>query len=257
MGIDGPLLLKTTGPAPAGVVHGFTTRAGGVSTGPLASLNLAARPGETSDALEENWDRVLRSLDPRLRASRVALLSQVHGAVVVRVDAPLGPHTAHGEADAAVTTELGVALAVRVADCVPVLLASPRGVAVAHAGWRGTAGGVVAATVQALLAATAEAPEAVRAFIGPHISAEAYEVGEEVVEGLRASGLPEGVFRRRGPRRDHVDLGAAVAWQLESAGVCQIHALRACTARDDRFYSHRRDGAATGRLAGVIARMEA
>lgn len=238
-----------------GVVHGFTTREGGVSTGPLASLNLARRPGETDDALRANWDRVVRALDPRLRHDDVAIVHQVHGADVVRVEAGRGPLDPLGEADALVTTAIGVVLAVRVADCVPVLLAAPGGVAAAHAGWRGAVAGVVEAALHALCEATGADPADVVAAIGPHITAASFEVGPEVVEGLRATGLPDAVFRRVAPgRKDHVDLGAAVQAMLSRRGVRRVDRVPGCTVRDPEFFSHRRDGAGTGRMVGAIAR---
>lgn len=236
-----------------GVVHGFTTRAGGVSTGPLATLNLARRPGETDAALRENWERVARALDPALSAERLALLSQVHGRDVVRVEEPSGPLAVLGEADGLVTTRPGLILAVRAADCVPVLIAAPGGVAAAHSGWRGTAQDVVGATVAALVEATGQLPETFAAAIGPCIGGEAYEVGEQVVDGLSAGGLDPAafVFPHPGPK-PHVDLGAAVAAQLRAAGVSQVERIARCTFGDPELFSHRRDPAG-GRLAGVIA----
>lgn len=252
-----PLLFAANLSGRPGVRHGFTTRDGGVSRGALSSLNLGRRPDETAAALRANWDRVAATLEPRLGADDVALLSQVHGATVLRADAPTGPDAVLGEADAAITVRPGVVLAVRVADCVPVLIASPGGVAVAHAGWRGTAAGVVAATVRALAAATGDAPGAMTAAVGPHIGGDAYEVGDEVVGALRAAGLADADFLHPhvGPR-PHVDLGRAVAAQLRAAGVTDVERVVACTRTDPRFYSHRRDGAATGRFAGVIVRTE-
>jgi YfiH family protein len=238
-----------------GVAHGFTTREGGVSVGPLASLNLRRRPGETPEALTENWARVLAALDERLEVGSVALLSQVHGNAVVRVGAGAGPLAAVAEADGAITTEPGVVLVVGVADCVPVLVASPGGVAVAHAGWRGTVAGVVPATIAALAEATGDDPAAMTAAIGPHISAEVYEVGPEVVAGLESAGLDLDRVTRPGQRgRPHADLGAAVAEQLRRSGVGTVDRLGLCTVRDPRFFSHRRDGEGAGRFSGVITR---
>lgn len=237
-----------------GVRAGFTCKVGGVSRGPLASLNLARRPGERTGDLEENWARVVRALDPGWTSERLALLEQVHGRAVVRVEAPGGALTTLAAADAAVTTQPGVVLAVRVADCVPVLLSAPGGVAAVHSGWRGTAQGVVPAAVAALREATGASAGELVAAIGPHISQDAYEVGEEVVEALAAAGLTAARFCQRGPQgRARVDLGEAVAEQLERAGVSAIERTRGCTASDPRFFSHRAEGDATGRQAGVIA----
>ena len=236
------------------VVHGFSTREGGVSTGSWGTLNLARRVDEPEDRLVENWRRVAAccGLDP----SDVALLTQVHGAAVVEVDAPTGPLQTLGEADGMWTRHPGILLAVRVADCVPVLMASERGVAVAHAGWRGVASGVVGATLQALCEGVSVRASEVRVAVGPHISGAVYEVGPEVVEGLAASGLEPEVFVRPGRRgRPHVDLGSAVGAQLRAAGVHRVEHLGRCTLSSADLHSYRRDGVGAGRLAGVVARM--
>lgn len=233
------------------VPHGFSSRAGGVSEGPLATLNLSVRAGDSPERVSENWDRVVRSLGCGSTVDDLALLDQVHGAVVVEVGRG-GGLSPVASADAAFTTTAGVVLGVRVADCVPVLLAGPGVVGVAHAGWRGTAGGVVAALIRAM----GVAPEGLSAAIGPCISGGAYEVGDEVVEGLRGAGLPDAAFLIVGgpTPRAHVDLRRAVDFQLEAAGVTRRWTDPRCTATDPALYSHRRDGPLTGRFAGVIAR---
>jgi YfiH family protein len=199
---------------------------------------------------------VCEALHPDLTPGDLALLSQVHGAAVSRVESPSGPLATLADADAAVTTRPGVVLAVRTADCVPVLLAAPGGVAAAHAGWRGTAAGVVAATVSALTEAAGCDAAQVKAAIGPCISGAAYEVGSDVVEGLLAGGLSEEDFLHpsQGPK-PHVDLGRAVSAQLSAAGVQQVDWLRRCTLQERCFHSHRRDGPPSGRLAALIARL--
>lgn len=217
-----------------GVVHGFTGRAGGV-----------------------DYARTVPGLDPRYDAGSVAWMTQVHGNAVVRVTAPSGPHVSVGEADGAFTTEPDVVLAVRTADCVPVLLAGPGVVGVVHAGWRGVASQVVAATVQGIELATGVSPPQLRAAIGPAISGAAYEVGGEVVEGLVAAGLGPHQFLVAGAtERPHVDLQAAVRVQLEALGVRAIETVARCTAADPSLFSYRADGPDTGRQAGLIARRE-
>lgn len=237
------------------VPHGFTTRYGGVSRGPLDSLNLARRPGETDERLVENWSRVAAALGRR--AEDLVLLSQVHGRAVLRVRRPSGPLAVAGEADGLVTREPGLVLAARAADCVPVLLAGPRGgerpaVGAVHSGWRGTVQDVVGAAVAALCAEAECAPAQVRAAVGPCIGLAAYEVGEEVARELEAAGLGGCVQRPPGARA-HADLGAAVELQLRRAGVGAVERLGICTVSDPRFYSHRGEGPETGRFAGVIA----
>jgi len=182
----------------------------------------------------------------------VAVLSQVHGDRVLPVNAGKGGLSSVGEADAAVCTTPDVLLVVRVADCVPVLLAVPGGVAVAHAGWRGTAAGVVANAVQALCAATGMPTESVVAAIGPHISQAHFQVGEEVVEALRGTGVDlEGLIDRT-RAKPHVDLGGVVERQLRAAGVECVDRVGGCSYADLQYFSHRRDGERAGRMAGVI-----
>ncbi len=237
------------------VRHGFTTREGGVSSGPFRSLNLAVREGEDPAAVRENWRRVASTLDPRLTDAHVAVLHQVHGAAVLRVHAAPGALAVAGEADASFTTEVGVVLAVRVADCVPVLLAGPGVVGVAHAGWRGAAAGVVDAVLDAMIAATGAPASSFVAAVGPCISARHFEVGPEVVEGLVSTGVPEReVVSFVGPRgRPHVDLPGVVARQLDRRGIAADVVAR-CTVADPELFSHRRDGPSTGRSAGVVVR---
>lgn len=184
-----------------------------------------------------------RSLLDHLGGERLITVSQVHGATVIDTKEAM-PGT---EADALVTTDPGVVVAVRVADCVPVLLAAPGAVAAVHAGWRGTAADVVRAALAALCARAGVAPEAVRAAIGPAIGGECYEVGVEVVEAL-ARVTPGSAWRTGGRR---VDLRAANAAILADAGV-EVEVVGPCTRCDPRLWSHRRDGAAAGRQVGAI-----
>lgn len=245
--VQSPLLA-----AVPGLQHGFTTRQGGVSEGPLASLNLARRPGETDAALVENWSRVSRALG--LEPGRVALMSQVHGARVIRVEEASGPLAVSGEADALVTTQAGLLLTTRAADCVPILLAAPGGVAAVHSGWRGTVANVTRAATLALCEACGCAPSQVQAAVGPCISGAAYECGPDVASALAASGLSveDYLVAGLGPR-EHVDLGRAVMAQLREVGVVARERVEVCTVADPRFFSHRGQGPLTGRFAGVIA----
>lgn len=249
------LLVAVTLSGLGGVRHGFTTRRGGVSRGPLESLNLALRPGEDPAALVENWERAAGALLPGARAGQVALVDQVHGAAVLRASCPSGPLRTLGPADALVTTRPGTILAVRGGDCLPVLLAAPGGVAAAHAGWRGVALGVVPAALQALLAASGAAPAEVRAAIGPHATGPRFETGPDVPAALLRAGIPAAAFlagERAG--KALVDLAGAVEAQLRAAGVRQVERVAGCTLGEpERFFSHRREGERTGRQAGLIA----
>jgi YfiH family protein len=194
---------------------------------------------------------------------RLARVHQVHSAIVrvVPGDQPVpgGEHPPH--ADALVTDDRATALAVRVADCVPVLIADRRRPAVAavHAGWRGTGRSIVAVTVATMREAYGCDPADLVAVIGPSASADRFEVGEDVVEEFRAAGHDEArlsrwFLRGRGPR-PFADLWAANRDQLVDAGLDAdaITVMGACTMRHrDWFFSHRADGPATGRLVAAI-----
>jgi len=239
----------------SGVVHGFTGRDGGVSTGSLSSLNLARRPGESAERLEENWARAVDALGGGLAAADVALVHQVHGAEVVEVSSAPGPLTPVGRADALVSAARGVVLAIRIADCVPVLLASPGAVAAAHAGWRGTAAGVVPAAVHALREVGGSGP--VVAAIGPSIAGRDYEVGPEVVEALVAAGGDPAAFvvGTSDAGRPLVDVATVVSGQLHALGVDVVDRHDGSTFADRGYWSHRRDGQGAGRQAALIARV--
>ena len=235
-----------------GVVHGFTTRHGGVSAPPFDSLNLAWDRGHI-DRTRENWQRVCQELS--LPNCPVAVVHQVHGDNVVVAREGGDPLVAQEDADAVISTRAGELVAIRTADCVPILLAAPGGVAAVHAGWRGTARGIAGTAVERLCWEVGCSPGQVRAAIGPCISVEAYEVGEEVVAGIGEL-LPEEVFVQRSGGRPRVDLKAANRALLVKAGVNEIDVLPHCSLSSRDFYSHRRDGAATGRMAAVIGRVD-
>lgn len=231
-----------------GVVHGFTTRHGGVSPAPRHSLDLG-NVRTTAEERRENWRR---ALSPDASPDQLALVSQVHGAGVVVAEAAGGPDHLLGEADAVISTTPGVIVAVRIADCVPILLAAEDGppvVAAIHAGWRGVAADVVGAAVAAVRQRNPHGR--LRAAVGPRIGVDRYEVGGEVVDGLRAAGVPDAAFLASRGDRVHVDLGRAVAHQLERRGVAQVELLDRCTSAE-AFYSHRFDGPETGRQAAWI-----
>jgi YfiH family protein len=202
----------------------FTTRRGGVSEGPYASLNLGLWTDDDAGRVHDNRERV----QVQVGASRLAQGRQVHGTRVV-VDAE-----GIEEADGQVISGRGVAAVVLVADCLPVALAGPERVGVIHAGWRGLAAGVLEAGV--------EATGAVCAAIGPGIGPCCYEVGDDV----------RAVF---GTSERTLDLKAIARGRLEAAGVRDIHDCGLCTSCDaERFFSHRRDRGVTGRQAGLAWR---
>jgi YfiH family protein len=194
-----------------------------------------------------------RRLGAHLGFPAIASAGQVHGSAVATVRE--GGHVpAH---DGLVTDRPGLLLTVVSADCALVLLADAEAgvVGACHSGWRGTAAGVVGKTVEAMTQRGAEAGR-MRAYVGPCISAEAFEVGEEVAAAFAEAH----VIRRPGWARPHVDLKAAVAAQLRTAGVPEAltETDAACTASDlDRFYSYRAEGGTAGRLIGFIGRRSA
>jgi YfiH family protein len=204
----------------------FTTRRGGVSEGPYASLNLGLLTDDEPDRVAANRERVRAQAG----AERLAQGRQVHGTRVV-VDGRGGE-----EADGQVTTRPGVAAIVLVADCLPVALAGADAdaVGVVHAGWRGLSNGVLEAGVAALGGAGP-----VTAAIGPGIGPCCYEVGDDV----------RAVF---GTSSATLDLKAVARARLHGVGVTDVHDCGLCTACDaERFFSHRRDRGVTGRQAGL------
>ncbi len=198
-------------------------------------------------------DEGLDATRARLRATTglpVASVGQVHGATVATVDAP-GHVPAH---DGLVTSQPGLILSVVAADCALVLLADVEAgvVGACHSGWRGTVAGIVGETVRAMLSLGAES-ERIRAYLGPCISVDAFEVGEEVAAAFPA----EAVVRRPEWPRPHVDLKADLVRQLAEAGVeaARVEVAAGCTIRDnDRFYSYRAEGGTPGRMLGFIGR---
>jgi hypothetical protein len=235
--------------------HGFTTRQGGVSGGPLSSLNLSFHVGDDPSAVERNLERLRQHLGTSgpLLAAR-----QVHGGAII----PAGELLARGfdgwtmaptdEADAVIGRSGEGILAVATADCVPLLLADPkRGVCAAiHAGWRGLKANVVRAAVRATCA-FGTTPGALLAVIGPRICEACYEVGTEV-----AACFPESSDPLEGKADKHsLDLGNAAEVSLIAAGVRtdRIDVLSACTSCEAQaFFSHRRDGGHTGRSLGFV-----
>ncbi|HWR97723.1 MAG TPA: peptidoglycan editing factor PgeF [Candidatus Methanoperedens sp.] len=242
------------------VRHGFTLRAGGASRGAFASLNFSSREGDLPERVRENWRRLEAAA--RLPARGWALLSQVHGARVERIDAggaSCHHRRSHPEADAMASDRPGLALGVLTADCLPVVLAVPGSgaAAIAHAGWRGTLEGVIPAAVGELCTVAAASPADVFAALGPAIGPCCYRVGDEVREAFRArwgSAHARSIFARG--EGWSLDLQAANLRQLREAGVPArgVAALPFCTScRADLFFSYRRDGQRSGRMLNFVA----
>lgn len=291
-----PDALRPDWPAPAGVQALMSTRLGGVSAAPFDSLNLRPPqlPGDAVDdpaCVAENQRRFAQAL-----GATPVWLDQVHGVRVHRLGgaghgrsgltstgapagAMVGPRGLP-QADAAISTEPGLAATVLVADCLPVLLCSRSGrvVGAAHAGWRGLAGGVLAHTVRAMCEASGDSPADLMAWLGPCIGPEAFEVGADVLaafgvqpetaSGARAGagadtatvhGPRQALFRYQ-PRPDgaprwRADLAGLARAELQGLGLgaAAVHGGRWCTfSAPERFFSYRRQPV-TGRLAAGIA----
>jgi hypothetical protein len=231
------------------VPHGFSLRAGGVSLGALASLNLGEGVGDAELSVVENVRRLAAAAGRS--PEQLATVRQVHGDKVVR-----GAPGLRAEADGVWTDDAtGTWVGVKSADCVPVLLATADGrcVAAVHSGWRGTQLRVAARAVEVLVGTGARV-SSLRAAVGPCIQACCYEVGEELAARFGAEFGDDVV--RQGGVRPHLDLAGAVRATLLRAGLLPEHVdlQSACTACDaSRFYSHRRDGALTGRHLAFIA----
>lgn len=236
-----------------GFLVAFTERTGGVSGPPYRSLNLGFQTGDTEAHVRENRRRAAAALSVDAFASG----QQVHGATLVpvgdkRAGAGFEDHAGSiPGADALAVTGQGMSIAVRVADCLPIALASPpegRLVAV-HAGWRGLAAGILERAVSAF-----DSSAMILAAIGPAIGPCHYEIGEEVAMAVAARSTVGVVTERRGGRL-FLDLPRTATRILRATGVTRVELADTCTACErSRFFSHRRDGV-TGRQALIAVRM--
>ena len=219
----------------------FTTRRGGVSTGPYESLNLGRFTDDEPAAVTRNRAHIQDELGVRFAYGR-----QVHGrAVLAHTDAPPPDGYVAPDADGQATNLRGVAPMVLTADCVPIALAGGGAVAMLHAGWRGMAANIVAEGVAALRDLGARGP--LSAAIGPGAGPCCYEVSDDVRDAF----APYGPDVRHGR---HLDLKAVARQQLAAAGVDDVVDVGLCTICSEAtlFFSHRRDHGLTGRQAGIV-----
>ncbi|HZF79075.1 MAG TPA: peptidoglycan editing factor PgeF [Rubrivivax sp.] len=245
-------LLQPAWPAPRQVGAGMSLRGGGVSVGPYASLNVGVAVGDDPVAVAHN-----RSRFSTLLGAQPVWLRQVHGQAVLRLH---DGQPREEPADAAWTTVPGIACTVQVADCLPVLFAvrDGRAVGAAHAGWRGLAGGVLEATIEAICRGTAAAPADLFVWLGPCIGPRRFQVGADVLRAFEhhPDGPPGGCFVAR-PRADGeprwlADLQQLAHHRLTAAGVVHITRAAGCTVEEpSAFFSFRRDGV-TGRMAAAV-----
>jgi len=227
----------------------FTDRYGGVSAAPYDELNLALDSDDDLAARTENHRIVLEDFGP---GDELVDLRQVHGARIDVPEDPSGPRSPDGrpEADGVVTARAGLTLMVRAADCVPVLLAdAEQGViAAVHSGRPGMVAAVAPAAVRRMRDLGAIR---ITAWIGPHVCGRCYEVPEQMRDDVTAVVPAARATTSWGTPA--LDIGAGVRAQLEDEG-CRVRDVSACTRETTALYSHRRDGAGAGRLAGLIRR---
>jgi len=229
-------------PAPVNVKTLQTTRVGGISSAPYDTLNLGDHVGDAPMSVARN-----RMLLNTLLPSEPVWLNQVHGTVVAKADmAGCLP-----QADACIARHRDAVCVVMTADCLPVLLCDKQGsvVGAAHAGWKGLAAGVIQAAVQVMEVA----PQNLMAWMGPAISQQAFEVGDEIrTLFVEADAKTAGAFIAGQPGKWFADIYALARLRLNELGITRIYGGGYCTYRErERFFSYRRDGA-TGRMGTFI-----
>jgi YfiH family protein len=235
-------LIRWDAPGPYRVA--FSTRVGGVSEEPFASLNLGVMTGDAPELVLENRRRLCAEMG--VDAERGQMAWQQHGAIVREAE-PAGIATLADRppCDGLWSDEPGVGMMLVAADCLPIALArtdgARAGLAVLHAGWKGLLGGIVQSGAAAL------GPARLAAVIGPGIGPCCYEVREDVAEPYRAA-FPQGIVRD-----GRLDMWSAAEHALREAGCRSIERVDLCTScHPELFFSHRRDGPRTGRQ-GVLA----
>lgn len=235
-------LILPDWPAPPNVRAIQTTREGGVSDGPYASLNLGDHVGDDAMRVSANRQRLSAFLP-----SEPIWMRQVHGVEVICADEA----SCQPQADAAISRAPNAVSVVMTADCLPLLLCDRAGTVVAavHAGWRGLLAGVIETTVARMKVA----PMDILAWLGPAIGPDAFEVGNEVRDAfMQQDPRSEQAFRPKGNGKWMADLYLLARMRLKSLGVPSTYGGDLCTYQDARrFFSYRRDGV-TGRMATLI-----
>lgn len=245
---SGEIVFYRFRPPPwAAIPHGFLTRQGGVSLPPFASLNLSRSVGDRPEAVEENMRRALAAAGLRPEETVTAWL--VHGNTVAMVGWDDGGRALPG-VDGLVTAARGLALLLRFADCLPVLLADPDlpAVGLLHVGWRGLAAGILEAALEIFESRLGRAPSLLHAAIGPGIGGCCYAIRSDVIEALcprLGKDLP--LHRRDGAW--HLDLPEAARRHLHRLGVPSVTVAPVCTAcHVEDWFSHRAENGRTGRF---------
>jgi YfiH family protein len=225
------------------IVAGVSTRQWGVSPFPFSSLNLGVHTSDTSENIQTNLELFTKHLG--INVNSLARSYQCHGDEILITQVPVYAENF----DAIITNSKGVFPGVGIADCCPILLADPmhQVVAAIHAGWKGTVKEIVRKTVEKMQMEFQSLPTDILAYIGPCISQEFFEVGDEVANQF----LSEVKVLKNG--KYHIDLKLANALQLKNAGVKQIEISPFCTVKNnDLFFSYRKENGQTGRMLAVI-----
>ncbi len=250
-----PALKVDAWAAIPGLVHGFYGRKGGVSRGPLAGLNLSDKVGDAPETVARNW----RLITDPLASTRIARMTQVHGAQIARVSRRECAKKVNdlGEYDGLLTGDTGVALTVMTADCVPILMVAPahRAAMALHAGWRGTLSGIAATGLATAKSALGIAAHEWEAALGPAIDGCCYEVTADIGAKFENhwGSMPD-AWRPEG-QHGQLDLRRVNARILAQSGVPinAIHAVGPCTAcAHERYFSHRASHGKAGRQASLI-----
>lgn len=251
-----PMLEKT------GVIHAFTTRAGGVSTGMFESLNLSFTRGDDADAVTENYRRVAAALGGTL--ADIVCSDQTHTTNVRRVDKSCGgygviknrPYT---DVDGLVTDEPGLILATFYADCVPLYFVDPvhHAIGLSHSGWRGTVGRMGNATLEKMRQEFKTRPEDVIAAIGPSICQDCYEVSEDVASAFEKEfcGHEAEILIDKGNGKYQLDLWKSNEIVMREAGIKKEHlaVTNLCTCcNPKRLFSHRASHGKRGNLGAFL-----
>lgn len=247
--------VRIVGCVEGDIAFGFTERTGGVSIAPYASLNLGTHVGDDPKAVAENRRRALAAFDADSFAENLLVPNQVHGdhVAVVRSAEPAALDAVRAEiaegADAIVCTAPDVPVMLCFADCVPVILTAPGGFAVVHSGWKGTIACIAAKAAGVLVHEAGCVADEVRAYIGPHILGDEYEVSPELIERFEARFLDA---HPAGARL--LDLSSCIEEALLEVGVparnCMDTGLSTMK-QNDRFFSYRAENGTCGRHAAV------
>lgn len=240
------------------VTHAFCTRRGGVSEGNFVSLNLSPKEGDSKENLRANWKILAESFN--IEVPQFFVVNQIHGEKILVIDRPLAGFTVPEppQFDAIITDQPGIAIGIKTADCVPVLFAdkAKRIIAVAHAGWRGTALAIAASVVDVLITRFGCRAEDLVAAVGPAIGPCCYQVDEPVLAAMKTHSGRKSFLSAGGERgKWMLDLSLANKLQIVGKGIPDgnISVANYCTScHRDMFYSHRGEGGNTGRQLNFI-----